>query len=441
MNDNPEQDEGIKTLNQLLGETDMPEVQRGTDGRKYYMIYITVQDWPVQKKKCVHVDCELAQSVFEDYVLHWANLTGLEVQKKYGMTGKTWQAFKSCMNLVKHSLPIPHDRLKFLTEADMADEFEEIIERGVDTHVGKILDKAGEKKRNAMLNDFAMKLAVQDSWTQDIVQEFDRAGMPSIPPRTFRSQAKTVESVSVILTDAHFWNRETYETAKRLGRVIDHLIEQPVDRINVLMLGDDLEDATQMWAHPDTKLSMHPDFRQPHKLILYVSALYAEELNRLKANHDVDVKAVRWNHDRVTESRDDDQFRLAGWMMHQLLQRQLDSKIGFEDSDETMLVTMISWIEHFLFHWDVKGLAKMKPDEIVSRFGKFRTQGEKVILSWHIHRLQHERSGRINRISAGALTAPWVHEIREWYVTKDTEPTITLLHYKGGKVDIEHKQI
>gem|GEM_PF-3452735 len=29
-------------------------------------------------------------------------------------------------------------------------------------------------------------------------------------------------------------------------------------------------------------------------------------------------------------------------MMHQLLQRQLDSKIGFEDSDETMLVTMIS---------------------------------------------------------------------------------------------------
>jgi len=108
------------------------------------------------------------------------------------------------MNLVKHSLPIPHDRLKFLTEADMADEFEEIIERGVDTHVGKILDKAGEKKRNAMLNDFAMKLAVQDSWTQDIVQEFDRAGMPSIPPRTFRSQAKTVESVSVILTDAHF---------------------------------------------------------------------------------------------------------------------------------------------------------------------------------------------------------------------------------------------
>jgi len=44
MNDNLEQDEGIKTLNQLLGEADMPEVQRGTDGRKYYMIYITVQD-------------------------------------------------------------------------------------------------------------------------------------------------------------------------------------------------------------------------------------------------------------------------------------------------------------------------------------------------------------------------------------------------------------
>jgi len=121
------------------------------------------------------VDCELAQKVFEDYVYHGASLTGLEVQKKYGMTGKTWQAFKTCMNLVKHSLPIPHDRLKALTDIEIEDAFEEIVERGVDTHVGKILDKAGEKKRNAMLNDFAMKLAVQDSWTRDITQEFDRA--------------------------------------------------------------------------------------------------------------------------------------------------------------------------------------------------------------------------------------------------------------------------
>jgi hypothetical protein len=42
--DAPVPSEGVKTLNQLLGETDMPEVQKGSDGRKYYMIYISVQD-------------------------------------------------------------------------------------------------------------------------------------------------------------------------------------------------------------------------------------------------------------------------------------------------------------------------------------------------------------------------------------------------------------
>jgi hypothetical protein len=187
------------------------------------------------KKKCVHVDCDLAQSIFEDYVIHGANMTGLEVQKKYGMTGKTWQAFKTCMNLVKHSLPIPYDKLKHMTDLEIEDELETIIEEGVDTRVGRLLDRASDRKRGKMIDDMAVKLSTTEAWTNEIMEKWNLV-MRDSPKRPIHTQVRTVQSVSFILSDPHFGNKETYRTMERLKRTIAELKGESAERINIIML-------------------------------------------------------------------------------------------------------------------------------------------------------------------------------------------------------------
>jgi hypothetical protein len=91
-------------------------------------------------------------------------MTGREIQKQYGFTGKAWLAFKHAMNLVKTSLPIHYDRIQELTEIEIEEELDRIVEEGVDTRVGRKMDRANERKKNLMLEQMARKLQLTEQW-------------------------------------------------------------------------------------------------------------------------------------------------------------------------------------------------------------------------------------------------------------------------------------
>jgi len=434
-------DDGIQSLNSLLGEVEMPKIVTWEDGRSYYIIYIRVMDWPVEVDKAIPVDCEIAQEIFEDYVIHGWNMTGREIQKQYGFTGKAWLAFKHAMNLVKTSLPIHYDRIQELTEIEIEEELDRIVEEGVDTRVGRKMDRANERKKNLMLEQMARKLQLTEQWWKDIMEQWnDYIGEPKVRPKM--SQAKNKASVTFILSDPHFGNENTADTERRLLRAEMFLLNHPAKRINIIMAGDHWEDFSPWyWSHAQTKMKMDARFREPQELIMYIADLYTWFLTHLAEKKEVCVRAVSGNHDRVTCKNDEDERRLAWFFIMQLLERSLPDKISFEYYEESIQSFVLSGVEYLLMHWD-RRLGNLKPAVLASQY---REHGKKPlnIIRGHKHSPSLGiEAGEIQDIRVGAFSKPWNYEVREGFTTKGAEPMVTIIeHDDKWNQDIIFKKI
>jgi hypothetical protein len=75
---------------------------------------------------------------------------------------------------------------------------------------------------------------------------------------------------------------------------------------------------------------------------MFIAELYTDMITQLAQDKQVGVYKVSGNHDRVTAKREDDQVRMAGWMISELIRRHIPEEVEFLSTQEPMLVKVLS---------------------------------------------------------------------------------------------------
>ena len=344
-------------------------------------------------------------AIFKDYSKHWNNLSWEEILQKYNIKIELFNIIKNRLRLFKSSHVVSPVTLDRASDEELQGIIDWAIIEHRDDRYRKRFVESFEKDREKDYVEKSRKIANID-YRLEVISKF----LDGYKPRELSITVPNItnnEEVTVLFGDLHIGKQETDKVLNRLEKMTQDLVNRPERKVNLICLGDLFETIAKGWMHPWQIESM--DWLYWFKLFEKVISIFETMLFSLyRAGKEVKFFGLGWNHDRMTEKKEDGFAWIAALMVYTVIQKSLQNiAVEINLLRDIWNVVDIQWFRYILHHWD-DGANKKKPSQILWELGD-KSKPNIIAMADKHHKEEHDPNS-----DAIHMLIPWMAGSNEY---------------------------
>lgn len=385
-----------------------PEIREWTEW-KVYIFHVTESVAWVDTSREIPVRMDTVEAIIADYVNMWANLTGQQVVNKYGLTGKAWNAIRSQLNVTKFSDVLPNESFEWKSDEESEQLIARTVQKGMLDKRKRMYERQSERAKDTLYKNVLRRQDNADIFGEKVAEAL-WSYKPTPTPHKINKIGKS-DIAQFIISDMHFWKQGTDRIISDIDKIVQEMIDCPESHIDIFCLWDLAENLTQNGMHWDTVMNLDPEWRNPFKAMMKIVDIMVSRIKLVSESKDVAFYWAVWNHDRLSKNNQEDEMRMWAMIIYEFMRRELEWKVAFHFSDESVFVVETENICYIIGHGD-RNFFKKKTKDIV--FTYWNNKKRNVIMHGHIHDAKIDTEMNTIRVYAPALAWPGSYDTRLW---------------------------
>jgi len=383
----------LKNINKNIKEKKNYEI---TDD--YYIFYVyNIENW-VKTLKSYPIPISVVDNIFKDYSKHWNNLTTEKILQKYSLKPEFFYMLKNRLRIYKDSNILSPVSLQRLEPSKVNEKITNVIDETIQDKYKKSFVDIYEQRKNKKYKQMSRIL----SWRENFLEWMEKY-LKNYKPIKLDFELKKIENndeIIVLFSDLHIWKMETHKVLKRIELMGKDLIKREEKKINLICLGDLVENITTSEMHIWQRKSQ--DIQDPYETIMItIKTLEQLLMSLLSQWKEITFTWLSWNHTRLAIQSFEDKDRIVWLLIYEILKRTLkDFEIKFNILREWWNKLNIMGYNVILHHWD--GTVKKNVTQILWELWDQNTHN--LIVFWHIHKFDGEDISN----NATKIIVPWL---------------------------------